>query len=80
MKILISKKSNPDDQGILDLSKVVAIHHSSEGLEVFTQIHEQPAKFPEDSYDFYIAETNGYGLCHTVKTTIPDILNAFFQT
>ena len=60
MKIKIVKKSEPDDQGVIDLSKVVALRNNPiEGLEVYNQIHEQPAKFSSDLYDFYILETIG---------------------
>ena len=81
MKIKIIKKSNPTDQCIINLSKVAAIHnHLTEGLEVFSQMHEQPAKFSDDLYDFYIAKIDECGRCHDVKATIPDILNVFYQT
>ena len=75
MKIKIVKKSELDDQGVIDLSKVVALHNNPvEGLEVYSQIHEQPARFSGDLYDFYISKS------HNTKVTIPDILNAFYRT
>lgn len=80
MKIKIVRKSNPEDIGVIDLSKVVAVHnHPVEGLEVMSQIHKEPAKFSDDLYDFYIAETNGCGATSDVPATIPDIINAFYQ-
>ena len=80
MKIKIVSKYNPEDIGVIDLSKVVSVHnHPVEGLEVKSQIREEPAKFSDDLYDFYIAETNGHGVTSDVSATIPDIINAFYQ-
>ena len=78
MKIKIVKKSEPADIGIIDLSKVVAVHnHPIEGLEVFSLLHKMPAKFSDDIYDFYIVEHTMDSLCLNVPTTPKEIAEKF---
>lgn len=80
MKITITRKSDHNDVGVINLSKVAAVHiHPVEGLEVFSELNGTPAKFSDDLYDFHIVEIAGDGKAHLSTATLSDILNAYLS-
>lgn len=80
MKIQTTKKSDPKDVGVIDLSKATAVHiHPVEGLEIFSELNGTPAKFSEDLYDFHIVEIAGDGKAYLSNATPSEILTAYMS-
>lgn len=81
MKIQITKKSDPKDVGVINLSKAAAVHlHPVEGLEIFSELSGTPAKFSEDLYDFHIVAIAGDGKAYLSNATTPsEILTAYMS-
>ena len=80
MKIKITRKSNTNDTGVLDLSKVVAVHiHPINGLEIFSELNGNPATFSEGVYDFHIVEIAGDGKVHLSRCPISEILAVYMS-
>ena len=80
MKIHITKKSDPTDVGVINLSKAAAVHlHPVEGLEIFSDFNGTPVKFSDDLYDFHIVEIAGDGKVHLATASPSKILTAYMS-
>lgn len=80
MKIEIIRKSDPNDVGVIDLSKVTAVHnHPIEGLEIFSELNGIPAKFSDELFDFCIIEFAEDGKPHMTAVPVSKILTAYMS-